>query len=360
MPWENKAPGIVSDPGNPKYEESRLKGFRIRQAVAGDYEIQEGMLVPKVGAGWRDYYPANRTALPVHLAKIQEGDTNGLLAFAREYGGLGFINILPFGVASVISRKISTVKELLDSKGFGPGTPEKERVARAREHVKNEREGLHKLSRVCGLPDMQIWEAWIKSGGGDPLPWVWAHVRTLRFCIDLGPYIENDEEERLASFLRKYPWSNQHGLWRTAPITDLAFQHQLLSPAWHKPNNLTFLQFAKYLRREIINKNIQNIRIALQPDGNSERSFFVSQSLIEMAYWHLQNHVLGGTIKQCERNGCGAYFIQKHGRERFCPEPKQSGSKNESRCAVLHRVLKFKASIPSTSNKSKLTAKNRR
>ncbi|MEQ1655192.1 MAG: hypothetical protein ABL960_05785 [Nitrospira sp.] len=335
MPFEKGAFGVVRDPGNPKYEESRLKGFRVRWAVASSYEIREGMLAPKSGANWRDYYPINHATLPIQLAKIEAGDTNALLAFARKYGDLGFRNLLPFGVGSIFSRKLFSAKELLKSKGFAPGTAEKERAIRAREHVENERKRLDNLSRLCGLPDMSMWGAWIKSGGGDPLPWLWAHVRTLKLCIDLGLYIEDLDEEGLEAFLRKHVQTADARLKILQPTLDVAFQHTVTPYCWSQPKDLTLIEFGKYLRREIINENIRSIRIAIQPDGNEERSFFVSRSLIEIAYWHLHNHAIAGSIKRCKREGCGGFFVQTHGRTDYCPEPKTP--KGESRCAVLDR-----------------------
>lgn len=313
MPFE-KGTTIVARPGDPAYEASRQKGFRVRWLVAGNYEIKNALLVPVHASEWRDYYPATQKTIPIQLAKIEEGDEKALLSFARRYGSLGFTGALPFVVGSILAKRL----------------------------LPSDRKSIERLRTQCGLPDMEIWKAWIASGGeGDPLPWIWAHVRTLRFCVDLGLYIEDADDEGLVSFFRKYQWAGSRHARESHPALEVAIQHEVSVRAWALPSGWTVLEFARYLRRELINKNLQDLHFGLEPEGDREKSYFQFRSLIEMAYWHLLNEAEHGTIKRCERPGCGGFFVQMHGRERFCPEP-TTGPKKESRCAVLNRVLNAK------------------
>lgn len=307
MPFE-KGTLIVTHPGDPKYEASRQKGFRFRWLVAGDYELRDRMLAPVRHSQWRDYYPANQKNLPIQLAKIKEGDEKALLAFARKYGSLGFTGVLPFVVASIHTKRL----------------------------LPSDRKSIEKLKRECCLPDIELWKSWIASGGdGDPLPWIWAHVRTIRLCIELGLYIKDEDEEGLTSFLRKSQWRDSRRSPELVTAVDVAFQHSVTLCTWSQPKDWTVLEFGKYLRRELINKNIQGIRIALEPEGNRERSYFEYRSLIEVAYWHLHNLAIDGMLKRCKREGCGGFFVQEHRGTDYCPEPKTP--QKESRCAVLDR-----------------------
>ncbi|MFO0706712.1 MAG: hypothetical protein U0412_07635 [Nitrospira sp.] len=315
MPFENGTK-IKTNGSDPVYEVSRQKGFRASWPVASRYEIRDSILLPAGSAEWRSYYPATQKTIPIQLAKIKVGDEKALLAFAKKYGSLGFTETLPFAVPSVLA------KQLLHS----------------------EDEILSMLMESCGLSDMKMWKAWIANGcAGDPLPWVWAHIQTLKFCIDLDPYIEAEDDEELSAFLRNYQGVDTRSTKQLGLVPNAAIQHEsrfhtLTFPFRSKVSSgLTVSGFARFARRELINKNLSGIRIGLEPEGSREKSYFAFRSLIEMAYWHLHNQIAAGTIKHCERPGCDGFFVRTHGRERFCPEP-TTGPKNESRCAVLDRA----------------------
>jgi hypothetical protein len=339
MPVE-KGTAIVVRPGDPEYEASRLQGFRVRWVVAREYEIKDRILGPASHAPaygwWRDYYPAVHKNIPIELANIQEGNETALLAFTQKYGLLGFTNLLPFSLVSLYGNKLFTEQELLSSQGFHNDLPEKDRLRIARDVVRGERQGLANLSRQCGLPDKKIWKTWVESGDhGDPLPWVWAHIRTLTFCRDLGDLIENESKEKLISFLRQYQWEDSRGSRELYPILEVAIQHKVEPYGRSKPKDWTVFEFAKHLRRDLITRNIYGLHPTLEPEGNRERIYYEFRSLIEMAYWHLSNLVQDGNLKRCKREGCGGFFVQSHGGMNYCPEPKTP--KGESNCAVLDR-----------------------
>jgi hypothetical protein len=212
---------------------------------------------------------------------------------------------------------------------------------------------LEKLKQQCGLPDRNIWKAWVESGGGDPLPWIWAHVRTIKFCSELAVLIGWKDEEELVSFLQKYQpkdskvrrrttlsiWGSSE--YPTSSTTswsielEVALRHQIIFHSWIFPAGCTALEFAIHLYCELLSGNIGGIQPAMQPEGDRVRIYFQSRSLIEMAYWHLGNLAQDGMLKRCKREGCGGFFVQTHGGTEFCPEPKTP--KGESHCAVLHR-----------------------
>lgn len=344
MPFE-KGTFITPKPQDPRYVESRNMGFRGSWQVANEYEIVKGVLRPKPSSSWREIYPANYRSIPLQLAKIDEGDELALLAFARKYGALGFARTLPFTVPWLMSRgRLRTSAELLASPVFLTDTPPKKRALLAREFVRLEqeqyRQAINDLTAACAMGDERTWEEWIASGGGDPLPWVWTHIRTLKICCALTEYIQDKDEELAASYLRKFQDRFHKPASELCPLFTVAFRHRITNELWSIPGGdgekWTVLDFAKFLRRLFINENIDQIHPAIEPEGHIEKSFFQFRAMIEIAYWHLHNLSIEGVLKQCERTGCSGIFVQEHGRQRFCPDPKTP--KGESRCAALDRA----------------------
>jgi hypothetical protein len=107
------------------------------------------------------------------------------------------------------------------------------------------------------------------------------------------------------------------------------------------------LNRARAVRRALINPNIRGIHRAIGvDDSGKERSIFTYSALVEAAYWHLANAVDGGIVKRCERSGCGALFIQTHGKQRHCPprwNHREGARKQESPCALSARQTKLQA-----------------
>ena len=346
MPFE-KGTFIEPNVASPNYKDSSRYGFRVRWPVASDYQIVDGLLISKPSAGWQDSYPITQENIPTQLAKIKEGDEKALLAFARRYGNLGFTNLLPLPVSLVKQwGRAITVSDVLAGPVGHTHLTENARAELLKTFLEVQLERLGKNQKAireigidCGLTDKRIWRSLIAHRGGDPLPWIWAHIRALNICCTLTDYIQDEDEELAFSYLKQFdPGLEVRGSMECEMIStcDVAFAHRVARQAWFKPTELkdwSVLDFSKFIRRQLINKNIEGIRIAIEPIGKGESSFLEYRSLIEVAYWHLHNRVIDGRMKRCRE--CGAFFVQKDKRETFCPEPRTP--KGESRCAVLNR-----------------------
>ena len=336
MPFE-KGTFITPNPLNADYVKSRKDRFRSRWETAAEYEIENGILRPKPMSGQRDSYPVAHESIPLELAAIQEGDEGALLAFVRKYGMLGLRNLLPSIPRSLWERRFVTEKVVLAQPC--PGDSQRERKAYARQVVSQDGTALRKIFDQVAFPDKRTFEAWIATGGGDPLCWIWSHIRTLRICRDLTRYIQQEDEGGAESYLRGFQWQ---GIKRSSQLDSclqVAFLDQRITCTWGMPKGWTVLEFAKLLRRELINRNIERIHLAIEPVRDKEESFFEYRSLIEIAYWHLHNRVIDGRMRCCKRERCGKFFLQKHKGEKYCPEP-TTGPKEESRCAVLDRATR--------------------
>lgn len=332
MPFE-KGSFIVRNDDNPDYVKSSRERFRIRWLIAGDYEIKGGILLPKPMTGWRDSYPAVDEDLPVELAKIEEGDEQALLAFVRTHGMLGVVNLLPTFPFSLQTKKLVTEKDMLAQPLPGMKLPDQQRYARR--FIREEKKEVSKYCNWLGLTDEKMRRAWLSSGGGDPLPWIWAHIRTLKICLELSDFISLRCEEGVEEYLRQFQSPG-----RPCPTLNVALLHKIVSQSWEKPDDKreeaeqwTNLDFAKYIRRYLINENIDGVRQAIEPVGRSEDSFFQYRALIEMAYWHLHNRVMDGKLRRCKE--CRKFFVRRDKREKFCPEPKTHG---QSICGINFRA----------------------
>ncbi len=341
---------ISPKPDDPRSIESLNTGFRKSWPVASAYEVVNGILIAKTSDS-RDSYPVDHRykSIPIQLAKIQEGDEAGLLSFTRKYGMLGLSKLLPTYPEVLIARRFNTERDLEDVT-LPPEIPNDRKALWIREVIRDERERFYRCCNEIALTDSKMQQAWLLSGGGDLLYWIWAHIRTLRLCCDLTLIIQDENEmdesdivylnESVASYLRKFQPPHLRGSKHLTLELTLAFLHQTKKILWSQPETWTALQFAKHLRRDLINRNIGEIRLAIEADGKAERSFFQYHALIEIAYWHLHNLVINGRMKRCKREHCGEFFIQSHRGTEYCPEPKTP--KGESRCAVLDRTIRAK------------------
>ena len=287
----------VFDPSDPRYETSRRAGFRGGWFVQGIYEIDAGVLrgVPK--AGMRQYYPITHREIGSALAKIEEGNEKALLKFAHTYGNLGFT--------------------LIAEQGWLATTGEHEPVPPDEKQHSPER-----------------------KPAGDPLPWIWAHARTIRFCLRMLELIQNEDDDGLKDYLKTYQWQGRdyrkEGL---TPLIPVAFRDKVFEGhGFGSLGKQKVRVYARWVLRFIINENISEIRRVLEPEGDRDRSYFEYRALIEVVYWHLADALDDGTVKRCEAEGCGSIFVRTDERQRFCPPMNLDDPKAESTCAVRQRA----------------------
>jgi hypothetical protein len=269
-------------------------GFRTFWNVFEDYEIFEGRLCYH-GRATHHYAPTLHPEIPSEIAKLQRDDEEGVLKFARLYGNLGWNNLIP-----------------------------RERYARG---------GAIPL--------------------GDPLQWVWAHADTLNICQEITYRLQEGDIASLRGYLHSLRVTHPNGqvtdlgwgtgdTWAAAIVAERGEervgQRGILNQDHLLDEDVKGL--ARFIRRFLINENISGIHRALFDEGTKDRLFWEFQALIEIAYWHMATSVHGRRFKHCEADDCGALFAQTDQRQRFCPP--RFGQKQESRCAVRHRVHKHR------------------
>jgi hypothetical protein len=254
----------LEDPSDAKLPASSKSGFRQPWGVQ-EYEIRDGALCNTNRAvRTRYFFPVLAKELPERLVKIHEGNEADLLRFAKRYGQLGH--------------------DLL---------------------VRNE--------------DRRY---------GDPLPWIWTHVRSVRACMSLIEKIQTDDLDGLQDFFAAHK------------TLDIALRGQIKPLVWGSVTS-NFRSVALWIVQNIINPNIAGIHrvIDIGEANGPYRSFFTHSALIEMVYWHLADAIDGGTVKRCSSAGCGAYFIATDRRQRFCSP---DNPKTESPCSIRERVRRFR------------------
>jgi hypothetical protein len=277
-------------------------GFATFVGVYEDYDIFEGRLEPKSHTLVRRYAPALYPEIPGELAKLQRGDVDAVLKFARVYGGLGFRAFIPYKV-------------------------------------------------------------WARGGAirvGDPLPWIWAHARTVWMCLELSNLLQEGDVVSLRTYLQSLRLTDQDKEeWGGTDASEPGWERKNKPPialvatrgkmtlkgwVWSVTCNEDVKNLAREIRRSLINDNIVGIHRTLLDDGKKDGLFWEFEALIEMAYWHVANTVDGRRFKRCEADDCGSIFIQTDPRQRFCPL--MFGQRGESRCAVRHRVHKLRQKDP--------------
>jgi hypothetical protein len=166
-----------------------------------------------------------------------------------------------------------------------------------------------------------IWPDGNRTQGGSPINWINAHAETIALCLELSEAIQQGNERDAVNLTRH---SVRVGL--RGELDDVSPNPKIDNP----------IERARAFRRQLINPNITGIHRALHFDTKTgtEGSVFTYTATIEAAYWHLANLVDGGIVKRCERPGCGALFIQTHGRQRHCPP---RWRQRESACALWVR-----------------------
>jgi hypothetical protein len=261
--------------------------FRVRLSfsegchVFEDYTIEDEKLC-KIGNRLRTYDPTQHTELPGALAKVQIGDTKALLQFVRTYGDFGYT----------------------DSKG--------------------------NPTRVAGF-SIRLFPL------GEPLPWIWAHIRTIKFCLELYRHLyEQREAWVIEHTLDTYrtPLGPQDTHMYEIPI---AVQGRTDVMRLTRKQQESMHDFAQKIRHEIIERNIEALTYELRRLDGKTPPVLEFAALIEVVYWHLEvMEKENKPVKPCA--WCGSLFIVQHGRQQYCLHPTEPGK--ESPCAANARQTK--------------------
>lgn len=280
---EGHLPPHIPPPGQSELEAAIGAGMLEFWLVASSYAVEDGVLVER-GDFTRSYSPGDKPQLTTDFAKLHDGNTSAVLAFARDWGALGYTRLL---------KRAEDLSPQLRS----------ELLAEAR---------------------------------GDPLRWVWAHARGVAACLDLVEYLEGHDEDGLDRYLRtlrgpdgRYPTlmaGRRHG------IATVAYQGD------ERP-----AEIARWLVSDIVSSNLSGLRLALIHRKDGFRVVQEFAALIDVVYWHLAGLAETAKSKGLARCAdCGAMFVRTDRRQRFCPPPPDEAEKAESRCAKRARARRLR------------------
>jgi hypothetical protein len=161
--------------------------------------------------------------------------------------------------------------------------------------------------------------------GGEPIEWILAHSRTVRFCLDwIGMFEEGDtfviEDALKHQTSGRYAWGAVSG--------NLKKRDMGLS--------------AGVVRRRVasfITENIRGITRRMETDllGTRARSLFTFRGMIETIYWQLANKLDQGGIRRC--NACRSIFVARDKRQNYCPAFPNA---TRSRCSSKLNTANFR------------------
>ena len=303
-------------PGEPERNEALAHGSLRMWRVNKRYELEGDHLIM--------LHPFARPEVVNKLAEVGEGNREAALGFVREWGFLGRHKPPPDyhergklqGDSLDFIWKHSTQVKL---------------VVRLLALL---RRGPKSLTRLT--PD-QLRDLMIRTHSGTrPGEWiggdVYQYIDSAR-AIHLSPHFD-------------YAFLSQ---------TDRGDLDAAIEPHQGYHQALSAFLLARNLVRNVINANTESLRPVLIEENDGGRNLtrtFHFDSLITVIYGHLADMAVGQRrYVVCE--GCGKFFEQTHGRQKFCPSPTGGG---ESLCAQQarqrrHRVRKVQKSASRSEGK---------
>lgn len=253
---------------------------------------------------WEPYHPFDFPNLPNILAKVD--NTDSAIDFVKKYGVLGYHAFFP---------------ELENKAGYGLG---------------------------------YVYEK------GDPIDWLLAQARTVRFALHLINAINNKDEEDTKTFILNAMVQVQANMLRKeapeglkakahvfAEGSKIVFRVLIQQNIWEGKYRLLAIQIVNHL----VNSNSEGVQRRLLLKGNTipETPYKFAQqlaarSLIEAIWYMVGNAALlsqeknGKGVRTCQE--CGLPFIITDKRQRFCPGDAFSKG---SLCGARNRMKKHRA-----------------
>jgi hypothetical protein len=266
-------------------------------SVAASYRIANGVLLPD-GPMARRYLPAAYPQLATELAKIDGGGEVAILAFAHNWGSLGYAPLVQ------ADRTLSKKARERQVQGFS---------------------------------------------GGDPVAWIEIHAHAVRVALDLLGYLTSDTSDADQG-LRVYVDALRTGLVDSGPEVRVGCGHRTIHMSFSGFVTRDELDedytraWARAIIAGMVNPNLQGLHPQLD-HIHAIPNFMLTYrftGLVEIIYWHLSQFVVGQMgLARCE--ACGAYFPQTDKRQRFCPPEEWASSRAESRCAKRARMRRLRA-----------------
>jgi len=237
------------------------------------------------------YAPFDNSALPTVAAKVT--DEKSALRFARAYGLFGFSGLLG--------------KDVEDNNEIGGGPH---------------------------------WDELVELDGGEPLDWVIAQSRSIRFALELVASFHGTGDPVADVLARNRLPESLQG--RQSYPTVL----RLRPTAVELPGDVAPEEAAVTLLRMLTGRNTRGVRDALVADPSSPTGFhrrLVADALVEVVWWHVGRWATDGAVRLCELDTCRTPFLVTDQRQRFCPgetvvDPETGAVRTlRSRCAALHQ-----------------------
>src|SRR3546814_14503652 len=89
------------------------------------------------------------------------------------------------------------------------------------------------------------------------------------------------------------------------------------------PKKGPFITQAHRIVKQMLRQNVSGVSRDFDDQVGAPifRSLFRFHNLLDCLYWHLFDAAGGGWIRQCTDPQCGAYFVAKSERVKYCPPP---------------------------------------
>lgn len=310
--------------------ESRARSFTDLWPVAPEYRIVDGHVCPMVDGrfiqqgsfhsskGCSLYLPMARPEIPGELAKAATGRESDILTFASHNGLLGY------------------PQELLDTRLLG-------------------------LARLS-VPDEGEEEPPLR---GDPLPWVLAHARTVQLVLDLLARLDDDQELRV--FLQTLTV-------RTGNLETIDFNcarrgyaYQMHSTRAQRPGEGprdVALDLVATLLNEGLRGGVSRCLVVEHQKDKRQgfSSLFQFHNLLDCVYWHLADAAAGNWVRRCKNPKCGAFFVARSEKVKYCPPQFVPGFENKSvsQCMNRDKARKYRRDVKSKANATRRARRGRK
>lgn len=170
----------------------------------------------------------------------------------------------------------------------------------------------------------------------DPLPWVWAHVRTVRLIMDGLSILQRRDAEAADTLLAGLtPSRTEDGTPPLPAVLGAQGGDVILSTFQGR----TALDTVGFMVKTLLGANVRGVnRVPLLEKARYIRSAFTYRAMVQVIYWHMLDAAEGGSLRVCAE--CHRPFIVTDNRQKFCPP---AGWENESLCAMRYRQRKHRA-----------------
>lgn len=269
------------------------EGFSEAWRIAAGHTAKDNVLRAS-GAYRARYLPAAFPAVATDLARLAEGDERAALAFANKWGLLGYVDMAT-----------------------------REPTISARERARAQ-----------------------AMGGGDPLPWVWAHARGIRVCLELLHYLQRADEAGLTAYLDSLGGSFEsdgsdleespeigsetvfgdlqavveEGFPKITYARRTEITTGVFSAFWAGASESPNRAAAREIIQAVLLPNLPRQILPSSAEAHPLAEGAAMVALIEACYWHLARFVRGERrLGRCEAADCRSFFPRTDERQRFCP-----------------------------------------